>query len=160
MSEFTEIGVVILTAGKTAKVQMRRKGACSSEHQGCVWNALLENMSTSDFTIEAENTLVAVPGDMVEVRISPNKFFQALFFIYIFPLISVFGGYFLGKKLSGLFGLDETNLFTIFFTLFGLVIWFISVKKFSNNYNAGYKIVRVRERELVNCLQQNWQICS
>lgn len=41
MGELNQSGVILSTDGSTAKVQMKRRGACSGDHAGCPWNDLI-----------------------------------------------------------------------------------------------------------------------
>ena len=100
-----EPGVVMETAGNTAKVMMSRSGTCES----CGASGSCK-VASGDRIMEADNPLGAKPGQRVMVDIESAMFLKATFLTYMLPVIFLFLGAYLGGKygpgISGAISLD------------------------------------------------------
>ncbi|MHB8173589.1 MAG: SoxR reducing system RseC family protein [Nitrospirota bacterium] len=100
-----EPGVVIETAGTTAKVMMSKAGTCES----CGASGSCK-VASGDRVMEADNPLGAKPGQQVMVDIESGAFLKATFLTYMLPVIFLFLGAYLGGKygpaLSGAISMD------------------------------------------------------
>ena len=100
-----EPGVVMETAGNTAKVMMSRSGGCES--CGAAGSC---KVASGDRIMEADNPVGAKTGQHVLVEIESVLFLKATFLTYMLPVIFLFLGAYLGGKygpmLSGAISLD------------------------------------------------------
>lgn len=78
--------------------------------------------------VEAENRLNAKVGDLVVLEVSPKKYILSTFFIYIFPIISMFVGAFLGEFYLKKIIYKDTNITSIITSFIFLFISIIIVK--------------------------------
>lgn len=87
-----QTGLVIELVGDKAKIRMQRHTACGD----C--GACQVGPNQLKLILEAENTVGAKPGDLVEVDMETLDFFSAAIVIYLYPLIAliagIFGGYY------------------------------------------------------------------
>jgi sigma-E factor negative regulatory protein RseC len=144
LGELRNPGRVISTNGVIARIQMKRMGACSGQHDGCPWNALAENIFKEDIFIDAKNLIGAKPGDNVEVAISSNIFNKAVFLVYLVPLVGLFVGCFFGFIMAILFSLPGyRDVFSGTFMVIGLIICLFITKNRSKHYNPDYTITRI-----------------
>lgn len=154
MSQLISSGIVISINNLIAKIQMKRTGACSGEHEGCPWNAFAENILKDEIFIDAKNLINAKPGDKVEVAINSKYFKKAIFLVYIFPLIGLFTGLFLGILLASLFNLVKySSISGIMFMILGLLTCIFVIKRISSNYKPDYKIIQILDSDIeIRCI--------
>lgn len=161
MGELNQSGVILSTDGSTAKVQMKRMGACSGDHAGCLWNALIESVPQEDFVLEANNLIGAGPGDMVEVAIRSKTLFKALFTAYVVPLMGLIVGYFTGLATANLLGHSHfAGISGGIFMAVGFMGSFLAIRKRVKTYNAGYELVRIYGANRLNSYLGDRRICA
>ena len=153
MAELAQPGVVISNNGDIARVQMKHLGACSGQHEGCAWNALIEDIPEEKFVVEAKNPVGAKPGYRVEVGISSKCLYKAVLLSYVLPLAGLFVGLLSGLIIATLSDLSNYgNLFGGMFMAVGVIISFLVIKKAGKSYNPDYTITRVLSSDIPSCL--------
>lgn len=93
-----ETGEVVEVIDNKVKIRMYRNTACGD----C--GACQVTPDQMRLTLEAENTLGAKPGDIVEVDMETVDFLSAVIIVYLYPLIAlvvgILGGYYGFKALG------------------------------------------------------------
>ncbi|MBU4053771.1 MAG: SoxR reducing system RseC family protein [Proteobacteria bacterium] len=91
----TEQGLVIKTLGAKAIVKTQKTEACD----GC---ASRDSCSTQgrDMEVEVINSLGAKEGDRVILQIETRYFLKATFLMYIFPIVCLIAGAFIGERVA------------------------------------------------------------
>lgn len=108
----TQEAVVIRTfENNTAEVSVTRGTACGSNCENC---EACQFQNQIKFT--ALNTVKAVKGQKVEISCKSSKLYKAMALVYVFPIILLVCGYFLGSLLK----LNEG--ISILFSFVGLII--------------------------------------
>jgi len=90
-----ETGVVVKTDDVTAKVAVKKRGAC----EGCAASGVCEP-SGQEMEIEALNPIRAKTGQTVKVSIKPQAYLKGTIFIYGLPLVAFIAGAILGKNIG------------------------------------------------------------
>lgn len=88
-----EVGVVSETNGVTAKVVLKKKGAC----EGCAVKGTCEP-TENGMEIEAMNTVNAQPGQTVRVNIGAYTYLKSSMIAYGMPLVFFIAGAIFGKN--------------------------------------------------------------
>ncbi len=86
-----ETGAIISISGKTATIQLSRGAQCD----GC---NLCSAFGENNMKLEALNKIGARVGDLVEVDVEPQQVVKSSMIMFIFPLIMMIAGYFVGVK--------------------------------------------------------------
>ncbi len=89
-----EKGRVVKVDNGVAQVEMERTSACGR----C---GICLQSSGDKPILYAEDSLGARPGDEVLVSVESKQVLKAAFLIYLFPLVGLIGGYFLGRTVLG-----------------------------------------------------------
>jgi len=134
MSEIIEKGVVLSQGGSRVEVKILPEGECDSS---C---PLKSACRKKDWVVDAENLVDANQGDEVKVKIEANHYCNALFLIFVLPLILIIGGYFLGSNVF-----QSENIGYIF-TALSLLIWLLVLRFTSNFYKPYYRIIEILRR--------------
>lgn len=116
-----EVAEVIETYSNRAKIRIRAGGSC----QGCaIANVCLGGDTCKE--IEVINNIGAKVGDNVKIDIDGSASIFASFLIFIFPLIFLIAGIFVGSYLSNAFfpKINKT-LFTVSCSFIFLIISFL-----------------------------------
>lgn len=129
-----ESGVVVRTYGAKALIRMTRGNQC----EGC---NICKNLGQNHPEVEAENQISAQPGDCVDVEINPKHIVIHSLLLFIFPLVALFIGYFIGIHIdSGFAGSPESRgiVLAIAFLIgsFGLVKLYDSLFQKSQKQSA------------------------
>lgn len=95
-----ESGLVTKVEGATAFIQFKRSSACGK----CCACGMLKDMS--EHVIELPNVLGAKPGDRVVVELSARRTLLSSGLAYLFPLIFLFIGVFLGYYIGRSYSVD------------------------------------------------------
>lgn len=101
-----EIGIVKSVDGPLARVVLSRRGSCcdSCEKESC-------DIPEEGVETEAINKAGAKVGQRVKVVMEPYTFIKGALILYVFPLIALFAGAFLGKiYLSRVFEKTDSEL--------------------------------------------------
>ncbi|MDL2269697.1 SoxR reducing system RseC family protein [Desulfosarcina sp. OttesenSCG-928-A07] len=147
----TEEGVV-LTVEKdgragTARVRTVRSSACEScsSKDSCRMGE-----GGMEMEVEAINTAHAKPGDRVLLRIKTGSFVKAAFLLYLFPVLCMVAGAFLGQHIAGIKGSDPSVMAAIMaFSAFGVAFFIIRMMDRLLAHNTNYKpeIIKIRWSE-------------
>jgi sigma-E factor negative regulatory protein RseC len=135
MSEIQERAIVVSANNKNARIRILADGSCS-EDSGCP----LKNVcGRKEIVVEVENTINAKEGQLVKVEIKNTHFYNALFLIFILPLILIISGYLLGIKL---FKTENAGFIAIGV---GLVIWIFVLGFTFRFYKPSYRLIEILE---------------
>lgn len=142
-----EVGYVKVVKGKYALVELKRKSRCSENCAHCG-----NNCSISTSIQYVKNTLNASVGDSVEVSRETKSFLKMNLWIYIFSLISMVIGVFVGSSYFSKLNLEYTNVLAslvgvIFLVISFFILSIIDKKIFKDNK---YKLhmVKVIEKSI------------
>lgn len=117
-----ELGVVIETRGKEAKVLVPRSDFCEKCPSCC------EFMSREEVIATVLNPINAEVGETVKLSLERRFAYIAAFWVYIVPILAFIAGTFLGFFISPLIGLAKQAEFISILTGFiGLVSAFIFI---------------------------------
>lgn len=119
-----KIGQVISNNESNAKVQVWRASACGEKCGSCSGGC-----STTSMYIEAKNMVSARPGQMVKVEMETKKVLKASASIYIFPLVMLILGIFMGYEIFSKISLRTSpDIFAFFIGLLFMAASFFIVK--------------------------------
>lgn len=120
-----ETGSIIAVSGKTATIQLLQGDKC----EGCnVCSAFGENK----MHVDALNNIGAKVGDLVEVDVEPKEVLKSSMIVFIFPLLMMIVGYFVGGKIAPHHGEGAGILGSIS----GLILAFLLIKVTDRRRNA------------------------
>lgn len=105
MNSVTEEGTVTrLGYGGTAFVKAVKNSACAS----CAARNSCNPMETGkEMEVEAINTAGAGVGDKVKIELRASSLVKLSLLMYMFPLISMIVGIFVGREAANFFHIDE-----------------------------------------------------
>lgn len=91
----TEQGLVIKASGRKAIVKTRKTEACEScaSKDSC-------GERGRDVDVEVLNPLGAREGDHVTLQMDTGHFLRATFFLYVFPVLCMIAGAFVGERIA------------------------------------------------------------
>ncbi len=84
-----ETGSIVSISGKTATIQLNRGDKCD----GC---QACSAFGDNTMRLDALNTIGAQVGDQVEVDVAPKEVVKSSMIVFIFPLLMMLAGYFIG----------------------------------------------------------------
>ena len=103
----TEQGTVIKIDAQGTWVKTTRSSACA----GCsAKGSCLSKPGGDEREVNAINTIGAVVGDRIVLGIETAPLLKATFLLYIFPIIALIFGAFLGHEFAGNLQMDATNV--------------------------------------------------
>ena len=103
----TEQGTVIKIDAQGTWVKTSQSSACA----GCsAKGSCLSKPGGDEREVNAINTVGAVVGDRIVLGIESAPLLKATFLLYVFPIIALIFGAFLGHELAGNLQMDATNL--------------------------------------------------
>ncbi|WP_459838551.1 SoxR reducing system RseC family protein [Halanaerobaculum tunisiense] len=88
-----EIGEVIDCTANKAIIKIQRHSACSNCKKDC---NMAESHETDELVVEVDNKVEATVGQKVELEMEGMNLVSAALLVYLFPLVSIVAGYFLG----------------------------------------------------------------
>lgn len=88
-----ETGIVISAEDNKVRVQISRGDKCDGCH-AC------DATGANAMQVEASNDIGARIGETVDVEVSPGQVFGYSFILFIFPIIMMIVGYFIGMRFS------------------------------------------------------------
>jgi sigma-E factor negative regulatory protein RseC len=126
----SEQGIVEKVTKNSAYIKVVRTSACNhcNSKDSC-------NVSEKNMVIEVNNSLNAKEGDLVEISVPEGTFIMLSLMIYIFPVVALMAGAFLGNYLSTLLNTDPSLTSVITGTLF-LVTSFVVLKMIDRRKNT------------------------
>ena len=130
-----ELAQVVAFEGDDIWVETQRKSACGqcSANKGCgtaVLSKVLGNKRSRVRVLNPHATKVSI-GDEIVVGIEEQALVRGSLAIYLAPLLVLFLFGLLGSVLAEQFNLAKPDILVIIFSLFGLGLGFIWVKRFS-----------------------------
>ena len=142
----TEEGVVIKLGNSdttTAWVKTIRSGACKSCASRHSCNS---DHGSNEMEVEAINSAGAKVGDRIVLSIQTSSLLKATFLIYIFPILFMLAGAFLGQKLAFDNGnQDPSGLSALMAFLFlGIAVLFVKLRGKSMSLKKEYTPTIVR----------------
>ena len=105
-------GVVLEVSGEIAKVKINRHSECSN-CGACPGDSAM--------VLEVTDTIGVKAGQRVQIESKETNMLFAAFVIYLFPLIDIGIGIYLGYVLSNIFSLSKALMMTIGGALLGLI---------------------------------------
>lgn len=140
----TEQGIVTkIESTTTAWVKTTKTDACKA----CAARNSCHSMGGSnEMEVEAINYAGAQVGQKVVLSFDTSPLLKATFLLYVFPIIAMIIGAFVGQQLAPNFNFDASFLSAIFgFLFFGLTILFVRSKgnKLAQRDEYRPKIIRV-----------------
>lgn len=146
----TEEGIVLRMgasgATRTAWVRTSRSSACESctSKDSCHMGE-----GGMEMEVEAINTASAKPGDKVLLRIKTGSFVKATFLLYIFPILCLIAGAFIGQHIAESKGGDPSVMAALVgfsgFAMSFIIIRLID-RMLSGNVNYKPEIIKIRHR--------------
>jgi len=94
-------GKVIEIQGELARVQIAKSSQCA----GCTSCDIFDTRGPRE--LQARNEIQAKPGDFVKIEVAPSQVIGNSLFIFIFPIIAMMLGYWLGSKSATFFKITE-----------------------------------------------------
>lgn len=104
-----EIGEVIDCTANKAIIKIQRHSACNECKKDC---NMAESHETDELVVEVDNKVGATVGQKVELEMEGMNLVSAALLVYLFPLVSIVVGYFLGDWIMGA-GISGSVIFTI-----------------------------------------------
>ncbi|NNF98915.1 MAG: SoxR reducing system RseC family protein [Desulfobacteraceae bacterium] len=136
----TEEGIVIKPGrldGSTMWVRTTRSSACKA----CsARNSCKPEENTEEMEVEAVNAANAVVGDRIVLSFKTTSLLKATFLLYIFPVLCMIGGAFIGQMLAEMNDYNASiGSAVTAFLFFGLSFRYIRVKGNKLAEHADYK---------------------
>jgi sigma-E factor negative regulatory protein RseC len=141
----TEYGEVVEITNGVARVKFCRTAACEK----CGACGLQSNQY--EIVVEMPNDLGAAVGDMVSVSIKAKKALKATVIAYVFPLIMLFVGVFVGWLLSSVLGLFSDTEITmavcaIIFAVLSFLLLKLAYPLYNKTVSNIYSMVGKKEK--------------
>ena len=145
----TEYGKIVNIKEDTAFVKFQRTSACGS----CKACGMLSGQN--EIVVEVQNTLDAKTGDYVAVKIKMQKAIKASSIAYVFPLLmlilGVFVGWLLSEKLGMFANSDMTMaLCAIIFVILSFLLLKIAFPIYNKTVSNVYTMVSKMSDESCN----------
>ncbi len=123
----TEEGIVKKVDCQKAWVETTRSAAC--EH--CCAKGMCHHLGGGgkDSVVEVINAIGAAVGDRILINFKTASYLKVLFLLYVFPVLCLLAGAFIGQGLAPVIMLDPSAASAIFgFSFFGIAVLFIKVR--------------------------------
>lgn len=146
-----ENAVVVDLDGEYAWVETQRQTACGScsVNKGCGTSVISKVVGNKRNRVRALNRADAREGDSVVVGIQQNALIHGSLAVYIAPLVGMLLGALVGGAFSQYFGVSYSEGASILFSLSGLVVGFIWLKRFNRRHQSSERfqavVLRVQE---------------
>lgn len=123
-----KFGTVLSTSDNQVKVAIKRSSTCGDKCGSCSGKCdQLEKI------VALENTQNFQPGQNVSVEIDDSKVLKAAFLVYIFPLIMLIIGVFIGSTIYSMLQLSmNSELFNLMIGILMMALAFTFVKYVDN----------------------------
>jgi len=139
----TEEGVVFKIDSETAWVKTTKTSACKA----CAARSSCHSLGGGkEMEVEAINRAGAKVGQKVVISFDTSPLLKATFLLYVFPIIAMVIGAFIGQKMAPFFNFDASMLSAIMgFSCFGLTILFVKSRgnKMAKKDEYQPKVIRV-----------------
>ena len=150
MSKFFREGEVVSVEGDNCEIQLSIKGFCSGKHQ-CAAAVFGKGISPERNKARAKNSIHAQVGEKVIVEIVSPGFYKSLFFVFLFPLIALFGGILSGIQIAVWMDIPQRS---DLYAGIGGVIFFSCSLLISRSVNRRVQpkyLIHKRMNESLNC---------
>jgi len=142
-----ELARVIENRGDNVLVRVIRNSACSKCDKDC---GMSDTSHESDeIDVEIANSMGAEKGNFVKIEMGEKSIVLASLIIYLFPLIALIGGYFLGNSIISLLGYTTTEVSGIISSISFFALAFILIRMF----NFKLQMMKIFQPEIVEVLK-------
>lgn len=119
----TEEGIVLKIDTDTAWVKTKKSKSC----EGCSSKGFCHATGSQDeMEVQAINAAGGKVGDRVMLNFDTSSLLKASFLLYVFPIICMLAGAFVGMELAPRLDINSSKLSAIFgFLFFGLSVLFV-----------------------------------
>lgn len=142
-----ELAEVIETRGNKALVKVKKYSACSKCDKDCGMAGASHD--TGEIDVEITNSMDAEIGNYVKLGLGEKSLVIASIIVYLFPLLSLIGGYFLTNWLASTIWLNSGELTGII----GSVVFFFGSFAFIKLINLKLKVSGVFQPKMIEVLK-------
>ena len=139
----TEEGIVIKIDSETAWVKTTKTSACKA----CAARSSCHSLGgAKEMEVEAINRAGAKVGQKVVISFDTSPLLKATFLLYVFPILTMLVGAFIGQQLAPNFNFDASILPAIMgFSFFGLTLLFVRSRgnKLAKKDEYQPKVIRI-----------------
>ncbi|MBW1968707.1 MAG: SoxR reducing system RseC family protein [Deltaproteobacteria bacterium] len=139
----TEEGIVFKIDSQTAWVKTIKTSSCKT----CAARSSCHSLGGGkEMEVEAINRAGAKVGQKVVLSFDTSPLLKATFMLYVFPIIAMVVGAFIGQKMATFLNFDASMLSAIMgFSFFGLTILFVKSRgnKLAKKEEYQPKIIRI-----------------
>jgi len=148
-----EKACVVDVTGDTAKVVVTRHSACSKCNKDCILG-MEDSHEQDEMYVEVKSKKNVEVGDTVSIELKDSSLVLGSLMIYLIPLLFFVGGYFIGARLSWLFGTLSAEVTGILSSFVFLYISYRLTKKIDKRISKSEKF----QSEIVNIVSKNENI--
>ena len=139
----TEEGIVIKIDSQTAWVKTTKTSACKA----CAAKSSCHSLGGGkEMEVEAINRAGAKVGQKVVLSFDTSPLLKATFLLYVFPIIAMVVGAFIGQKMALFLNFDTSLVSAIMgFSFFGLTLLFVKSRgnKLAKKDEYQPKVIRI-----------------
>ena len=143
-----ETARVVACQDRFAWVETNRRSACDScsMNKGCGSGAISQVFADKRARIKVINKIHADIGDSVLIGINEAALLSGSFLIYMVPILSLLGFALLGELMATQLLIDNSELLSILFGIFGLALalWWVRRRTSNLEYANRYQAVILR----------------
>lgn len=88
------LGKILSIDGNIAEIRIAKSNKCAGCTACDMWD------TKGPLVIPAKNNVAAKVGELVEVEIAPKQVIGSSFLVFLFPILALMGGYWLGNRLA------------------------------------------------------------
>jgi sigma-E factor negative regulatory protein RseC len=121
-----ELATVVEDKGDKARVRVIRHSACHKCDKDCGMSGASHDVDNIE--IEVNNNLDAAKGSMVKLEMGERTIVLASMIVYLFPLISLIGGYFVSNWIVSQLGYVSSEIIGITGGFIFLAMSFIVIR--------------------------------
>ncbi|HMA58809.1 MAG TPA: SoxR reducing system RseC family protein [Halanaerobiales bacterium] len=148
-----EKACVVDVTGDTAKVVVTRHSACSKCNKDCILG-MEDSHEQDEMYVEVKSKKNVEVGDTVSIELKDSSLVLGSLMIYLIPLLFFVGGYFIGARLSWLFGTLSAEVTGILSSFVFLYLSYRLTKKIDKRISKSEKF----QSEIVNIVSKNENI--
>mgnify|MGYP006279928139 CR=1 FL=1 len=137
----------------TAKVVVTRHSACSKCNRDCILG-MEDSHEQDEMYVEVKSKRDVEVGDTVNIELKDSSLVIGSFIIYLIPLILFVVGYFIGARLSFLFGALSSEATGIISSFIFLYLSYLLTKRIDKRISQNKKF----QSEIVNIISKNENI--
>ncbi len=145
-----EKACVVAVDGDTAKVVVTRHSACSKCDKDCILG-MEDSHEQDELYVEVKSKRDVEVGDTVNIELKDSSLVIGSLMIYLIPLLFFVGGYFVGARLSFLWGALSSEVSGIIFSFVFLYLSYRLTKRIDKKIEKNEKF----QSEIVNIISKN-----